>query len=290
LFVFLQLYHDSCFGSPNEKPLLLPKTEVYERALKCFDRIPPYETHKIGVVYVGKGQANNEAAILGNCWSSIRYAEFLRGLGQLIRLKEVDPQTTYIGGLDQNGGDGKFACIWQDDVMQVIFHVATLMPSKESDPSCNSKKLHIGNDFVTIVYNESEEEFNIGTIKGQFIYACVVIQPWDHGSNIVTIKTKPDLVNLIGHSAPKIISNEHLPILARQLALHANLASMIYQSQKVPSRNPYASNWLERLRDLKRLRAKLNDEAKRAASDESAEKIFSPSAKFANVQDFTDFV
>ena len=47
----------------------------------------------------------------------------------------------------------------------VIFHVATLMPNKESDPNCNAKKLHIGNDYVTIVYNESGEDYKIGTIK-----------------------------------------------------------------------------------------------------------------------------
>lgn len=48
---------------------------------------------------------------------------------------------------------------------QVIFHVATLMPTRESDPMCNGKKLHIGNDYVTIVYNESGDEYNIQTVK-----------------------------------------------------------------------------------------------------------------------------
>lgn len=33
----------------------------------------------------------------------------------------------------------------------------------------------------------------------------------------------------IGHSEPKIISDQHLPILARQMALHADLASKVYQ-------------------------------------------------------------
>jgi hypothetical protein len=39
------------------------------------------------------------------------------------------------------------------------------MPTKETDPSCNGKKLHIGNDYVIIVYNESGEEYNIQTVK-----------------------------------------------------------------------------------------------------------------------------
>lgn len=261
--------------------MLLPQNQVYERALKCFDRIPPHETHKIGVVYVGPGQAKNEAAILGNAYGSERYVKFVQGLGHLICLQEINPQTTYIGGLDQSGQDGKFAYMWQDDVMQVIFHVATLMPNKATDSSFVSKKLHIGNDYVSIVYNESGEDFSVQTIKGQFMYACVVIHPIDQNSNFVNIKTKPELTELFKHSSPKIISNQNLPILARQLALHANLASMIFQSQLSGVANPYASNWLERLRDIKRLRAKLHEELQ--PKEEESRK------SSGHLLDFTDF-
>lgn len=52
---------------------------------------------------------------------------------------------------------------------QVIFHVATLMPTKESDPQCTGKKLHIGNNYVNIVYNESGEPYNIQTVKVSLI-------------------------------------------------------------------------------------------------------------------------
>nr|CAD7460498.1 unnamed protein product [Timema tahoe] len=143
-----------------------------------------------------------------------------RRLGTLISLKDAD---IFLGGLDRNGNDGKFAYVWQDDVMQVTFHVATLMPNKETDPSGNGKKLHIGNDFVTIVYNESGEDYNMQTVKGQFNYACVVIQPLEHNTNQVTVKTRDDLAEHIGHSEPKIISDQNLALLSRQLALHANI-------------------------------------------------------------------
>lgn len=46
-----------------------------------------------------------------------------------------------------------------------IFHIATLMPNRESDKSCCNKKRHIGNDFVVVVYNDSGEEYKLGTIK-----------------------------------------------------------------------------------------------------------------------------
>lgn len=165
-FVFLQLYHSSSFGnSLSERPMLVGSSDAVQRAVNILDGIPPYETHKIGVIYVREGQVNNEVEILRNQFGSLRYVEFLQNLGTLVKLADVDPQVLFLGGLDKRGTDGKFAYIWQDDVVRVAFHVATMMPNRESDSNCNDKKLHIGNNYVTIVYNESGEDFNINTIK-----------------------------------------------------------------------------------------------------------------------------
>ena len=48
------------------------------------------------------------------------------------------------------------------------------MPNSETDLQGNKKKLHIGNDYVAIVYNNSGEKFVMGTVKGQFIYASII--------------------------------------------------------------------------------------------------------------------
>lgn len=128
------------------------------------DFIPPFETHRIGVLYVGRGQCNNETEILKNRYGSLRYTDFIRNLGTLIALKDAKANNLFVN-MEANGRDGKFTYIWQDDIVRVTFHVATLMPNKEQDPHCNEKKKHIGNDFVIIVYNESGEEYNLNTIK-----------------------------------------------------------------------------------------------------------------------------
>lgn len=39
------------------------------------------------------------------------------------------------------------------------------MPTNATNPQCSNKKLHIGNDFVTIVYNDSNRQYQFGTIK-----------------------------------------------------------------------------------------------------------------------------
>ncbi|XP_013790391.1 tuberin-like [Limulus polyphemus] len=173
--------------------------------------------------------------------------------------------------------------------MQVIFHVATLLPNNPSDPSCNSKKRHIGNNYVTIVYNESDEDYSITTIKGQFVYACVIIQPGDFNSNIVTVKTKQELLEIIGHCDPHIVSDHSLSIYVRQLALHANLACSIFKST-TSSSEPYISNWLERLRQLKRLRTKILQEI--PVDDSSMDSSNSSSSYHSHhkhPEDFTDY-
>lgn len=100
-----------------------------------------------------------------NEYGSYRFNEFLKGLGTLIKLSDVDPQQVFLGGIETNGNHGNFAYVWHDDVIRVMFHVATLFPNKPTDPHCIHKKMHIGNDFVVIVYNESGEEYDISTIK-----------------------------------------------------------------------------------------------------------------------------
>uniref|UniRef100_A0A672R4T4 Tuberin n=1 Tax=Sinocyclocheilus grahami TaxID=75366 RepID=A0A672R4T4_SINGR len=258
-FVFLQLYHSPFFGNEANKPLLLPKSQLIDRAVKVLDQMPPYDTHKIGVVFVGAGQANNEVSILSNEYGSNRYAQFLTGLGKLIHLKDCDPDQIFLGGLDQYGDDGEFTYCWHDDIMQAIFHIATLMPNRESDKGCCNKKRHIGNDFVVVVYNDSGEEYKLGTIKGQFNFAEVLIKPLDYESNLVTLQCRKDLEGLVDTSVAKIVSDRNLPLLVRQMALHANMASLVHQCRANPS-DAYASKWLARLRHIKRIRTRAQEE------------------------------
>ncbi|XP_055692341.1 tuberin isoform X2 [Lutzomyia longipalpis] len=257
-FVLLQFYYTGQLQlNVTEKPLLVDAANA--KAITLLDLIPPFETHKIGVLYVGGGQCNNETEILKNRFGSFRYAEFLRNLGTLVSIKDAKEHNLYI---DLDMADGQFTYIWQDDIVQVVYHVATLMPNKEQDPNCTEKKKHIGNDFVSIVYNESGEEYNLNTIKCQYNYASVIVEPLELNSCRVYVRAKDDVKDYVAYSEPKIVSDTSAPLLARQLALHANLASLVSKSLKNKGQGPYASNWLERLRKIKRLRAKLLNESK----------------------------
>ena len=162
--------------------------------------------------------------LFSNQFGSVRYSAFLSGLGTLLDITTTDPSQViteqlilsldvivalqvFLGGLDPRD-DGQFHYVWQDDAMQVVFHAATLMPSTESDTQFNKKKRHIGNDYVAIVYNDSGDSYTMGTVKGQFIYAHIVVEPLDFGSNRISVVCKQELEGELGH-----LSNSRLVIL-----------------------------------------------------------------------------
>nr|XP_036857690.1 tuberin isoform X13 [Manis javanica] len=258
-FVFLQLYHSPFFGDESNKPILLPN-ESFERSVQLLDQIPSYDTHKIAVLYVGEGQSHSELAILSNEHGSYRYTDFLTGLGKLIELKDCQPDKVYLGGLDVCGEDGQFTYCWHDDIMQAVFHIATLMPTKDVDKQCCDKKRHLGNDFVSIVYNDSGEDFKLGTIRGQFNFVHVIITPLDYECNLVSLQCRKDMEGLVDTSVAKIVSDCNLPFVARQMALHANMASQVHHSRSNPT-DIYPSKWIARLRHIKRLRHRIREEA-----------------------------
>ncbi|XP_063790963.1 tuberin isoform X2 [Pseudophryne corroboree] len=258
-FVFLQLYHSPFFGDESNRPILVPNTQTFERTMKLLDQIPSYDTHKIGVLYVGEGQIGDERAILSNEHGSYRYTQFLTGLGKLIELKDTQPDKIFLGGLGGCGDDGQFTYCWHDDIMQVIFQITTLMPNNEIDPYRCNKKRHVGNNFVNIVYNDSGEHYKLGTLKGQFNFVDVNIQPLDCESNLVTLQCRKDMEGLVDISVAKIVSDKNLPFLARQMALHSNMASQVHHSRSNPT-DIYPSKWIARLRHIKKIRPKIQEE------------------------------
>ncbi|KAL3234083.1 hypothetical protein MRX96_022831 [Rhipicephalus microplus] len=237
-FVFLHLFRSL---GQAERALPLPESDV-DRSVGVFDHILTYETHKMGLLYVGPGQLGREQCILSNTHGSVRYTALLLGLGSLVRLSELDPRRTYLGGLACSGEDGTHCLCWQDDVTQVVFHVATLMPNVENDRQRGNKKRHIGNDYVHIVYNESSEPYDLATIR--------------LGHNLVSLVGKPEVLELLRPPPePQLVPDSSLAVYVRQTAIHANVAcTSLHRSQAGSS---YVNNWHERLQHLERLRGRL---------------------------------
>ncbi|XP_063888918.1 tuberin-like isoform X2 [Scylla paramamosain] len=279
-FVFLQLYYQDLMPTDDSRPILLPTGQAEtQRSISLLDFIRPHDAHKIGVLYVRKGQTT-EQEILSNSSGSTRYTRFISALGTYVELGKVS-RHVFLGGLDTKGVDGDTALVWQDDLLQVVFHVATMMPTKESDPKCNGKKRHIGNNFVTIVFNESGQPYNVDTIKGQFNHIVIEIVPNHHGTNTVTVHyQRQELLDYLNESSPRHVSNRSLSLSVRQIAVHSNLAAKIMESLQRPPHSPYANNWVERLRHIRKIHSTVLGNIKKSEERYSAPEL----------NDFTDLV
>lgn len=120
-FVFVQLFSSGKMNSFEAVPV----TDNHKGTLNLLDLIPPYEIHKIGVLYVGPGQANNESEILRNRNGSFRYTQFLHNLGSLIAIKDAKEKKLFVNM--EAPREGNFTYVWHDEIIQMTFHVATLM-------------------------------------------------------------------------------------------------------------------------------------------------------------------
>ncbi|KAI0255431.1 hypothetical protein BJV78DRAFT_1326174 [Lactifluus subvellereus] len=205
---------------------------------RTLDRMPVIDTHKVGIMYVAPGQTH-EREILGNNHGSPAYTRFLEGIGRLINLRgQVD---VYAGGLDPDE-DGEYAYAWWDDIGQILYHTATLMPNHEHDPHFNNKKRHIGNDFVRIIWNDSGVPYRFDTLATQFQFVNVVIEPHSLGAisafsnNLheneyfrVTVQHAPGMTEFTPIGNFKLISAESLPLLVRQLSLLGDWFASVFQ-------------------------------------------------------------
>ncbi|KAG8963929.1 Tuberous sclerosis 2-like protein [Tulasnella sp. 419] len=267
LFMLLAPYPD--FRPPLTRPRLIPDDDVFQRLLRNIDRVPVIDCHTIGIMYVAPGQTT-EVEILGNRHGSPAYTRFLHGIGRLITLK--NQKQVYTGQLDTyNDDDGKYAYAWWDDIAQILYHASTMMPNRPGDNQHAFKKRHIGNDYVRIVWNDSGLPYKFDTLKTQFQFVNIVIEPHSIGtigaySNSlheheffkVTCQRAEGMAEFGPIGEFKLIAAENLPLFVRKVSLFADFFALVYKfTANDTKKAEYVTNWRHRLQMIKRHQEKL---------------------------------
>lgn len=251
---------------PSSLGRIVADTSNLPSFFRSLDRMPVIDTHKVGILYVAPGQTD-EREILANTHGSPAYTRFLEGLGRLINLRgQLD---VYAGGLDPDE-DGEYAYAWWDDIGQILYHTATLMPSGDEDNYTN-KKRHIGNDWVRIVWNDSGASYRFDTLSTQFQFVNIVVEPHSRGAIAayshnrheneyfkLTVQRAQGMPEFTPIGEYKLISAENLPLLVRQLSLLADWFVQVFQQTKGDTeRSEMITNWRARLQHIKRFRSQL---------------------------------
>lgn len=200
---------------------LLENTDKFRRSVSQLDKSAERELQKIGVIYVKRGQEDQNTILRNDKASrSPLFSEFIHALGWTV---PVANHLGYTGGLDRlNRTTGEYTPYYANHALEVIFHDITSMPTEDTDEQQILKKRHVGNDIVHIVYSEHARDYHPVTITSQFNDAHVVVYPLPDGLFRVQVFRKPG-VGLFGPLIDgMVVRKELVGQLVRQTAMNAN--------------------------------------------------------------------
>ncbi|XP_028042144.1 signal-induced proliferation-associated 1-like protein 2 isoform X1 [Bombyx mandarina] len=133
--------------------------------------------YKVGVMYCKSGQSTEEE-MYNNQEAGPAFVEFLQMLGQTVRLKDFDK---YKAGLDnKTDSTGLYSVFSTYQSCDIMFHVSTMLPYTPNNRQQLLRKRHIGNDIVTIVFQEpGAAPFTPRNIRSQFQHVFIVVRAID---------------------------------------------------------------------------------------------------------------
>ncbi|KAJ6632768.1 Signal-induced proliferation-associated 1-like protein 2 [Pseudolycoriella hygida] len=129
--------------------------------------------YKVGILYCKAGQSTEED-MYNNEDAGPAFIEFLETIGKRVRLNGFE---NYKAGLDNKSdstGTHSLYATYQD--CEIMFHVSTMLPFTATNRQQLLRKRHIGNDIVTIVFQEPGSlPFSPKNIRSQFqhVFICV---------------------------------------------------------------------------------------------------------------------
>ena len=150
-------------------------------ALVRYEQLVTVATYRFGVLYAGPGD-RTEAQLFARRAGSAAYERFLDSLGRRVALRGWDG---FRGCLDvRNDETGRESLYTRygtgDPQLEIMFHVATMLPYRAGDPQQIERKRHIGNDVCVLIYKDStgpDDTVDIASFVSHFNNVFVVVSP-----------------------------------------------------------------------------------------------------------------
>ncbi|CAF3004104.1 unnamed protein product [Rotaria sp. Silwood2] len=188
------------------------------RELKNLDTLNCRETHKIAVIYIGYGQ-EDKTSIFNNTHGSTNYEEFLTHLGWQV---ELSKHTGFRGGLHPLANT--YSIYYANALVEIMFHVATMIDGSTDEDRLRKKTRHIGNDEVQIIWTEHYHEYDRSIIASAFGDVLIVIHPLPNGLYRIKIDKTSQTTNFGPLFDGAIVDKLILPELVRATAVNASRA------------------------------------------------------------------
>ncbi|KAI5627537.1 signal-induced proliferation-associated 1-like protein 1 [Silurus asotus] len=153
--------------------LALNTPKVTEQLMKLDEQGLSFQL-KVGVMYCLAGQSSEEE-MYNNEAAGPALEEFLQLLGERVRLKGFNKYRAQLDTKTDSTGTHSLYTTYKD--YEIMFHVSTMLPYTPNNKQQLLRKRHIGNDIITIVFQEpGAKAFSPKNIRSHFQHVFVVVQ------------------------------------------------------------------------------------------------------------------
>lgn len=129
---------------------------------------------KVGIMYCRAGQSTEEE-MYNNESAGPAFEEFLQLLGERVRLKGFEKYRAQLDTKTDSTGTHSLYTTYKD--YEIMFHVSTMLPYTPNNKQQLLRKRHIGNDIVTIVFQEpGAQPFSPKNIRSHFQHVFVIVR------------------------------------------------------------------------------------------------------------------
>ncbi|XP_069807293.1 signal-induced proliferation-associated 1-like protein 1 isoform X3 [Dendropsophus ebraccatus] len=147
--------------------------KVTEQLMKLDEQGLSYQL-KVGIMYCKAGQSTEEE-MYNNEAAGPAFEEFLQLLGERVRLKGFEKYRAQLDTKTDSTGTHSLYTTYKD--YEIMFHVSTMLPYTPNNKQQLLRKRHIGNDIVTIVFQEpGAQPFSPKNIRSHFQHVFVVVR------------------------------------------------------------------------------------------------------------------
>uniref|UniRef100_A0A672FVX9 Signal-induced proliferation-associated 1 like 1 n=1 Tax=Salarias fasciatus TaxID=181472 RepID=A0A672FVX9_SALFA len=174
--------------------LALNTPKVTDQLMKLDEQGLSFQ-RKVGVMYCMAGQSSEEE-MYNNEAAGPALEEFLHLLGERVRLKGFTKYRAQLDTKTDSTGTHSLYTTYKD--YEIMFHVSTMLPYTPNNKQQLLRKRHIGNDIVTIVFQEPGAlPFTPKNIRSHFQHVFVVVQAHnpcsEHSSYSVAVTRSKDV-------------------------------------------------------------------------------------------------
>ncbi|XP_058822141.1 signal-induced proliferation-associated 1-like protein 1 isoform X3 [Topomyia yanbarensis] len=149
-------------------------TPQCEQQLLKLDEQGLTNKYKVGILYCRAGQSSEED-MYNNEDAGPAFNEFLDTIGKRVRLKGFEHYKAGLDNKTDSTGTHSLYANYQD--CEIMFHVSTMLPFTPNNRQQLLRKRHIGNDIVTVVFQEPGAlPFTPKNIRSQFQHVFIIVR------------------------------------------------------------------------------------------------------------------